>query len=245
MRRTWTNTISILATLCLASVLGAQDDHGHSDVEFAYEDGRIAIEFGDEGAIFEGEFPLDGIDRQFTGEPGFGSELEEGLGIHPGDQIAYNVLSDLLFWNEGFKSVTDDVQIRIVNRPPSPVVPDTVVSASSGIQMGSFSPAANRIGAAEDDGDFHSDLDFMLEPMFDTPNEAAFGAYGILMSLSSDNPEIADSEPFAMIFNYGLDEAVFEEGVESFAAIVPEPSHASLYGWLSILGFLAVRRRTK
>ena len=244
MKRNWLMGNAVLILFVATTTVFAQDDHGHSDVEFAYENARIAIEFGDEGAVFEGEFPLVGIDRQFTSEPGFGSELEEGLGIAPGDQVVYNVLSDLLYWNGDFAAVPGDIQIRIENRPPSPVVPDTIVSASSGMQRGSFSPALNRIGAAEDDGDFHSDLNFIFEPLFDTPNEAAFGAYGFLMSLSSDNPGIADSEPFAMVFNYGLDEVVFEEGVESFATIVPEPTGLLLPSVLGLLAILAIRRRT-
>ena len=122
------------------------------------------MEFGEEGPVFESEFPTDGIDLQFTSEPGFASELEASGGIGADDQIVYNVLGDLLFWNDGFKPVPNNTQLRIVNRPPSPLVPDTLLGASSGAQPGSFDPAMNRVGAAEADGDFHSDLDFFLEP---------------------------------------------------------------------------------
>lgn len=222
-----------------------EHEHEHSDIEFAYVDGKIDIEFGDEGAVFEGEFETDGVDRQFTTEPGFGSELEEGLGIGAGDQIAYNVLGSLMFWNEGFKPVPTGAQLRIINIPPAPVVPDTVVTATSGAQPGSFAPALNRIGEAEADGDFHTDLQFLLEPNTapEPIDESLFGAYGVLMSLSSDAEGIADSDPFFLVFNLGLEEAVFEEGVEAFAAAVPEPTSAGLM--LFALGALATAARRR
>jgi hypothetical protein len=218
-------------------------EHGHADIEFAYVDGKIDIEFGDEGAVFEGEFETEGVDRQFTTEPGFASELEEGMGIGAGDQVVYNVLGSLMFWNEGFKPVPTGAQLRIVNIPPAPVVPDTVITASSGVQLGSLTPPLNRIGEAEADGDFHTDLQFLLEPNTapDPIDESLFGAYGVLMSLSTDAEGIDDSDPFFLVFNLGLEEATFEEGVEAFAAIVPEPASASLI--VTALGALAFARR--
>ena len=111
-------------------------DHGHSDIEFAYVDGSVEVEFGEEGNVFEGEFPLTGVDRQFTSEPGFASERAEGLGIGAGDQMVYHVLDSLMFWNGAFQPVPAGVQVRVVNQPPSPIVPDTIVTASSGVQRG-------------------------------------------------------------------------------------------------------------
>jgi hypothetical protein len=228
----------------MSGITCAQHDHGHSDVEFAYEGGKIAVEFGDEGSVFEGEFPTEGIDLQFTTEPGFASELEEGGGIGADDQIVYNVQSDLLFWNDGFKPVPNNAQLRIVNQPPSPLVPDTMVGVGTGMQPGSFDPARNRIGAAEAEGDFHSDLDFFLEPKGDAADSAMFGAYGFMLSLSTDASGIDDSDQFAMVYNFGLEEAKFEEGVEAFASMVPEPSSAMLLV-LAVFGALPLARRTR
>ena len=232
--------LTTLSALLAVSSLGYASE-GHSDVEFGFAEGRIDVEFGDEGAVFEGEFPVEGTDLQFTGEPGFASEIEEGMGIGPEDQLVYNVLSDLLYWNEGFKPVPSSAQIRISNVPPSPLVPDTVVGTGTGTQLGSFEPAMNRIGAAEADGDFHNDLDFFLEPKGDAADESMFGVYGFVVSLSTDADGINDSDPFAMVFNFGMNEEVFEEGVEAFASYVPEPN-----GLVSILGAmlcLALSRR--
>ena len=216
---------------------------GHTDVEFSHEDGKIAVEFGDEGPVFEGDFPTEGIDLQYTSEPGFASEVEDGMGIGSEDQIIYNVLGDLLYWNEGFKPVPNNGQIRIINRPPAPLVPDTIIGAATGAQTGGFDPAINRIGNAELNGDFHSDLDIFLDPKGDAADPSMFGVYGFMISLSTDAAGIADSDPFAMVFNYGLEEETFEEGVEAMANLVPEPT-----GSVSILlalasGVVCFRRR--
>lgn len=240
----------ILTMTCVALVMprmtcAQEDEHGHSDVEFAYSGGKIDVEFGVEGPVFEGEFPIEGIDLQFTAEPGFASELEEGAGITAGNQIVYNVHSDLMFWNEGFKPVPNNAQIRIVNRPPSPVVPDTIVGTGTGVQLGNFDPAMNRVGEAEADGDFHSDLDFFLEPKGDTADPSMYGVYGFILSLSTDEAGVADSDPFAMTFNFGLEEETFEEGVEAFASIVPEPTSQISIVAVLVFGICLVRKRTR
>ncbi len=247
MTRPWT---SICLTTCFvlisAMVASAQHDHGHSDVRFRYTDGRIVVEPGPEGYVLESEFELEGVDRQFTTNPGFNSEVEEGLGIGAGDTLVYNLLDNLYYWNESFRPVPEGVQIRIVNNPPAPIVPDTLVSASSGIQAGSFQPVQNRINSAEDNGDFHSHVNFYLEPNLapESAAEAMFGAYGIKMSLTTDAADVADSDPFFVVFNFGLDEARFEQGVAAYAALVPEPTGASLVVIAGLTVAAWGRRRT-
>jgi hypothetical protein len=248
IKKTLLACVALLAGL-LASVTCAQDGdgHGHSDVEFGYENAAIVVESGAEGFVFEGDFPLDGIDRQFTREPGFASALEEGSGLNAGDQITYNVLDDLVYWNNGFQSVPAGAQIRIVNQPPAPVVPDTVVSATSGTQRGGLDPVRNRIGEADENGDFHHDLQMFLEPNVapEPVSEALFGAYGIKLSLSSDAAGIEESNPFFMVFNFGLEDQLFEDGVAAYAALVPEPATSAM-AWLGLMlinGFRCQRCR--
>ena len=248
MRRT-TKCFRLLSTCCMlvaiTSMSLAQEHEEHSDVEFEYDGGKIAVEFGDEGPVFEGDFPTEGIDLQFTGEPGFASELEEEFGIGAGDQVVYNVLSDLMFWNDGFQDLPSGAQIRIVNRPPSPVVPDTVVGAGTGTQSGSFTPALNRIGEAESDGDFHADLDFLLEPNTGAADPSMYGAYGFMVSLTTDATDVMDSDPFAMVFNFGLEEEQFEMGVEAFASVVPEPASGFSMLMALVAGVPFLRRRNR
>lgn len=214
----------------------------HSDVEFEYSSGKIEIEFGTEGQVFEGDFPTSGTDLQFTTEPGFRSEISEGAGINSFDEIVYNVLDSLLSWDgSSITAPAAGTQIRIENRGIG--VPDTIVTGSSGPQPGSFSsPFNNRIGAADGSGDFHSDLDWFLER---NPGSPATGAYAVKLSLSTDEPGITDSDPFFIVFNFGLSETLFEEGVEAFAATIPEPTSLALVGAGVVALSLARRRRGK
>ena len=230
----------IYSMFCLMFFVGdIYGQHSHSDIEFSYQNGMVDIEFGPEGRIFEGEFPPSGTDLQFTTEPGFASEISEGMGIGSGDQIVYNVLESLLFWNgSSILEPTAGTQIRIGNIPPT--VPDTVVSGTSGPQPGSFSPAANRVGAADGTGDFHSDLDWFLEP---NPGSPATGAYAVKLSLSTSAAGIANSDDFFVVYNFGLGDTEFEEGVEAFAALVPEPSSMMIVGVGILLSGLAWRKQ--
>lgn len=236
----------ILAILGIApSWCIAQDDHGHSDIEFGYADGKIEVETGAEGAVFEGTFPLDGVERLFTTEPGFASEIAEGLGIGPSDQIVYDVLGPLRFWNNGFQPVPAGVHVRIVNLPPAPTVPDTIVSGSSLEQLGGFAPFRNRVGQADETGDFHADLEFYFESETNPSivPESWHGAYGMPLRLATDAQGIDPSEPFYLVFNLGLEDETFETGVASFAALVPEPSGMALLGALVLFGSRRKMRR--
>ena len=52
----------------------------------------------------------------------------------------------------------------------------------------------------------------------------AFGAYAVRLNLSTNASGIADSDDFFIVYNFGLGDTEFEEGVEAFAALVPEPA---------------------
>jgi hypothetical protein len=228
--RKWSVVLLFAAVVGVGDV-SAEDPHeGHSDIEFVRRNGRLEVLPTAEGFVFEGEFPLDGVDRQFTSEPGFGSELEEGLGIGAGAQVFYDVLEPLRFWKDGFQPVPEGVQIRIINQPPSPVVPDAVVTVTSGVTLGSVDPPRQRVGAAEESGDFHADLQFLLEPNLNPAAipEAWFGAYGLKLSLMTDEVGVERSAPFYLVFNLGLEEESFEAGVAAYASQVPEPASAVL-----------------
>ena len=162
----------------------------------------------------KGEFPTEGTDLQFTSEPGFGSEVDEELGIIPDNEVVYNVLSELLVWDGGsISSAPDGTQIRIANRGIG--VPDTVITGSSGPPSREASPPRSTTASAVrmTRVTFHSDLDWFLEP---NPGSPATGAYAVKLTLSTDEPGIADSDPFFIVHNFGLSETAFEEGVEAF-----------------------------
>ena len=228
-------TLMITLLSLIAVPAFAQEEEGHSDIEFTYEDGKIDIEFGDEGPIFESEFPTEGAFAQFTDEPGMEASAEEGNEINPGDLIDYNVLGPLVYHDgSGFTSVPDGVGIRISDNPSGDwLVDGSLVGPLSGPGL---------IDQADAEGEIHSHVEFALEPA-DLGSDA-YGAYGILMELTTDEPGIANSDPFYIIFNFGMEEEAFEGTVGDFAAAVPEPSGA-LLGLLSLGAFVAVRRKAR
>lgn len=203
----------------------------HSDIEFGYTDGHIEIEFGPEGQVFEGEFPDSGLFAGNTDDPGFASEPEEGLGVNPGDVIDYRVLGPLRFHDgTNFSPITDGTSITIGDNPSGTIDID---ASTVGPVTG---PGA--IAEADSNGEVHAHIDFTLNDH----TTAAPGAYGLLMDLTTDAQGIGNSDPFYIVFNFGLDEPVFESAVAAFAAAVPEPTTLLLAGG-GILLVLGGRRR--
>jgi len=218
---------AMLVVLFAGSTALAQHD---GDIEFGYANGKIEIEFGPEGFVFEGEFPTSGLFQQNTDDPGF--ESEDGS-LTPGDIIDYLVLGPLMYHNgTSFAPVPTGVAIVISDNPSGSLIVDAnTVGPVSG-------PGA--IAQADSSGEVHAHIDFTLTPS--GLGAAEFGAYGFLMQLTTTNPNIASSDPFYMVFNFGLSHHDFHEAVEDFAAIIPEPSSMLLCG-MGLTFVLARRRR--
>lgn len=231
MKKFFAATVVLLSAMTATSM--AQDEEPHSDVEFAYVDGAIEVEPGEEGLVFEAEFGEDAF-ANFASEPGIASEIEEGAGINAGNVIGFNVLDKLFYWNGSEAVSPGDATVTIAGAGGSA---DVVVSGTSGIQLADFMTPSNLLGQADADGDFH------VDPGFTISDGAAAGGYGLVLSLSTDDAGgIADSEPFGIFLNFGLEEEAFEMGVEAFAAAVPEPSSLMLLSFAAV-GLAAVRRR--
>ena len=193
----------------------------HSDVDFEYHDSMIEVEFGSEGRIFEADF-RDGLGAgdtlpHETDDPGYFSHAPIGAG----DGISANVLGPLLF-HDGAGFMPTAATITLDNGLSTL---DVDGSTAAGMSL--------LIGEADVDGDVHAHLNYLINP------GAPVGAYGVLLSLSTDASGIADSESFYIVFNRGLDdEEAFEERVEAFAELldtggpggagVPEPASASM-----------------
>jgi hypothetical protein len=188
----------------------------HSDIRFSYSADQIVVETGAAPGVASGDFPVDGFFRQFETNPGFASENDIGFGINPGDTIVYNVLDDLLFWNgSDFGSPAVNTQIRIENNGSA----ETLVHGASGTLPGGFAPLSNGVGQADGSGDFHSHVDFFLEPNDASP-PPEFGAYGLKLSLSTSAMGIAESDSFFVAFNFGLDDQAFTEAVQQYSLLL-------------------------
>lgn len=211
--------------------------HAHSDIEFEYDAGKIAIEFGPEGQVFEADFPLSGDFAQSTDDPGFDTE-DLPNGLLTGDRIGFNILGPLVFHNgNNFASIPTGVAISIEDALGGVLNVDGLTTTASGV-------IGDAEGAVGGRGNIHGHIDFSLTPeTLDTPE---FGAYGILMQLTTDRAGIANSDPFYIVFNFGLEEDEnlpgphFHDAVQDFAALVPEPGSLAL---LSLGGLALLRRR--
>ncbi len=206
--------LSALVSCGLAEACFAQ----HSDVEFTYDLGRIVVEFGSEGRVFEGDFlDFDGGPLS-TSDPGFGSEVDEGLGILPLDIISLEAFGPLMF-HDGSGFGPTPALLTIEGPVGGPLTIDS--STTGGIRA---------VGQADGAGDFHGHVDYTISP------GAATGAYGVAMRLLTDRAGIEASDSFFIVFNNGLEEEVFELAVADFASrAVPEPGSLAM---ISVLGLL-------
>ena len=220
-----------LVMFLAADTLLAQPSH--SDVFFTYDETQVLIEPQDGRMVIPQIFPESGFFAQSNDNPGFFSETDittpsgrQG-GIGPRDTIVYNVLDDLLVWSDGeFTEPVEGTEIRIIHVPRG--VEDTFVGGDTGEMRGSFDPLTNIIGQADDAGEFHSHVDFQLVPHPDDPDydpdfAPAFGAYGLKLSLSSDNDSVAESAPFFITYAFGIDDESFEQALDDFEELLQSP----------------------
>lgn len=232
-------SVAVALLMALPTVAPAQHD---GDIEFEYAAGQIGFVNGDPGyadglTVFGAEMTFNpgGFGHGSTIFPGF--EHEDG-GLTPGDLIDYTVLQSrfgnyLNYWNPltGLVENTPDL-FRI----------DNFDIGSGGNHLvgqltgGGGPPAGHFIGMVDGSGDFHHHVRFNLV----NPNSAAVGAYAILFDLRSSNPLIADSDPFWIVWNFGMSETDHAAAMSFFAA--PEPGSLPLL-LIAGLGALCRRRR--
>ncbi len=230
-----TTTIKALAvtTLTLITLNPPALAQHSGDVEFGYANNQIQIVSGDQGRVFESAFDTSGLFEQNTDDPGFFSGAAEGLSVNPGDTIDYNILGPLGFHDgTGFATAPTGAAVLIEDNPGGTLaVSETTTGPITGPGV---------IAVADGGGAVHAHIDFTLDPeTLDTPE---FGAYGLLMQLTTDASGVADSDPFYIVFNFGLTEPVFENAVGDFASIVPEPASLVVAG---IGGLMMLTRRRR
>ena len=226
------------AALSLSSTAFASEEH--SDVEFLFTGGAIEIEWpledGSPIFVFESDFN-EGLTPGLIDDPGFNND--EFLGTSdlpmPGSILSFNVLGPLVYWNGSSFADPGSASIEITDV----LTGVSTIDGSTISDLASFTPGSleNSIGQANAIGEIHQHIDFQLF-------NGATGAYGLTMSLTTDEAGIADSRTFGIFFNNFLSEEDFEAGVEAYnATIVPVPAGVWLFA--TALGFLIPRFKQK
>lgn len=225
---------SLLGLACgLVLLAGSARGQHAGDLEFKYDGGQIFIANGEEGfedgkKMFEAEMGFGGLFDGFTDEPGFISENDVGLGIGPNDIISYNILQSrfgfyLNYWN-----------------PTTGLVESTAstleIDGLANLTIGSLAGGGGILGQADALGDFHGHLDFQLS------SGSEVGAYALLVDLQTNSVGIAGSDPFYIVFGYGIDEVQHGQAVAKFAG-VPEPGSIGLLACGAIAGLVRFRRK--
>lgn len=210
--------VVIGCVLCCPALHAQQVNH--SDVFFTYGETKIEVADQEGRLAIPQIMPNSGFFAQANTNPGFFSERDLGGGTGSNDIVGYNVLDDLMFWADGtFATPRPDTEIRIINNPGT--VDDTIIGTGTGEQRAAFDNLRNSIGQSSDAGDFHSHVDFRLEPFSGDPEETPLlGAYGMKLSLSSNNPVVQESNPFFIVFSFGMDESQFSLAIDDFNALL-------------------------
>lgn len=210
--------IPVITGILFACVDNTSAQSPHSDVFFEYVDNQVVTYFQTgSDSVGSSEFPTSGNFQQISENPGFFSEALIDLGLLPNDIITYNILDNLTFWDgTSFTNPIAGTQIYIENTGNTP---DTIVTTSSGTQLGDPVQGHNFIDRADSSGDLHTHIDFALEIDGSTATPT-YGAYGMLMSLSTDRAGIADSDPFYLLFNFGLSTQDFDTAITEFEQLL-------------------------
>jgi len=231
----WLTRFSLALGLLAAMVTSSFAQHA-GDVEFEYDSGKIKIEGGSPSFRFADQYfeaalgttmgPLNG----FVGDPGF--EAHKPIGS--GDLIGFNLHAghngNFLHFFDANTNTLLSSHSRILNID---------VAGEGSLNLTQTSGGSGLIGAAPANGEFHSHLDFQLSDL----GSANFGAYGFLMSLTTNASGVGESDPFWIFLNYGMAAPAFDTAIGSITA-VPEPSTIVLVS-MAACGFVWKRRRMR
>ena len=140
-------TLSTIALALACCLITGQIQAQHNDIEFGYDSGQIFLETGaftdsssDAARIFEGDFPTTGIFARFTDDPGFASEVAEGLGVGANDTIGIDLLQSTNFGS--YLTYFDPVSNLIVSTDATITLEKGATSlAVTGTSGGSFTIA--------------------------------------------------------------------------------------------------------
>jgi hypothetical protein len=178
-----------------------------------------------------------------TTDPGTHAVSSEDVGLTPselpdGSHISFDILSNLQYWNGSTFTTAlpgnETLQLQIGTSS------DTLAGTGpipAGYQIGKVGPPS--FGSEELHVHFASTL---TGPGAVDPTD---GVYGFLMQLKSDDPDIANSAPYFVLYDYGTPAGDDDAAVAYAETLVPEPSAcvlAALGGALTLGGCRRGRR---
>lgn len=210
----------------------AQDHHHAGDIAVSAVSGQLVVG-GDSVLVaangyklFEAEFGDQFIYYQ-TKNPGF--QTQGGATLKPLSLISFEAMGALSYWDGASWSAAANGDYVGMEDALGEVTRWT----GGGVTPG----ATSYVAQVSRSGSVHEHLPFTTNP---AGNE---GAYLIQLRLTSDDYQTSD--PFYMVFNYGLGHQSFEMAVDSLVTAVPEPStYAMMLMGVAGITFLARRRRS-
>lgn len=249
MHRLFILTVTVLLALRATSAFA------HFDAVPYVADDQIVTGGHDDGTnedlpvarVFGYDFGEDPNDPFFAQDPGFNAATGSGLPV--GQSLSFNILGSLGYWDGtgavAFTAPASSESVRLNFGATNRTI-DGSSAAQSGFSLGT-------IGAG---GTLHKHLNAFLQGSDGNAVpagagawgagdgvEAAAGVYLIELQLTVNGASgIADSLPFWIVYNNGLDEELHDEAIDWVQAnLVPEPASMAL---LSLGGLLLWRRRS-
>ena len=201
----------VLFTLCLGPICSPGLAWGHGiPIDLSLHSGKLST---DHQVYTSTANLIAGVIVQ-TDLPGFGvTSSANNVPAHL--QIGVDVLDKLYYWN-GTDLADPTASLLVENQFAHSVTVTGSTAFQPGISVGTYNGSLG----------WHAHLFYVLEPL-----PVSHGAYGLLMSATASGVE--NSDPFLIVFNYGLSSGDFNTGVAAIADAVfavPEPSSIILLG---------------
>jgi hypothetical protein len=179
------------------------DEHHGGDIELQVVNGQIVTN----KRVYAAE--LGEISPNEVDEPGFDNSTGT---FSAGSKIGFSILDSLRQWDgHDFENIANETMSVHFGTSLGPAVTPEQPSVVSGFEL-----------PVSEEGEWHRHYDFVLNDPADP------GIYLLQLQLSSDDPEVQQTEPFVIVFNQNESELNHDAAIEfaelQFNQNIPEPS---------------------